>query len=107
MKTEFLGLEPASSTPVREKTTGEKLESIGFTFCKAATIILLAQRFALPVAAGFTAIFYVLAWVKGKKDSRCILRWPLLIAGFWGVVTLISLFAILFPQLWAHWFAGR
>jgi type IV secretory pathway VirB3-like protein len=99
MTNEFIGLEP-TSTP--QKTAGEKFESIGFTFCKAATIILITQRYALPVAAGLTAIFYVMAYVKGKHDTRCILRLPLLIAGFWGVVTAVSLYALLYPASWHH-----
>lgn len=77
------------STP--SKTKGEVYEGIAFTFCKAATIILIAQQFALPVAAGAAAVFYVLANLHGKKDTRCILKAPLLIAAFWGTVAIVSL----------------
>jgi hypothetical protein len=79
----------------RAKTKGEVYEGIAFTFCKAATIILLTQKFALPVAAGLAAVFYVLADLHGKKDTRCILKIPLLIAAFWGAVAVISLMGIL------------
>src|SRR5436309_14408387 len=85
------------SEPVPAKTKGEIYEGIAFTFCKAATIILLTQKFALPVAAGAAAVFYVLAMVYGKKDTRCVLRWPLLIACFWGAVCVVSLYLILRP----------
>jgi hypothetical protein len=82
-----------SETPGRpEKTRGEVYEGIAFTFCKAATLILLTQKFALPVAAGAAALFYVLAQIHGKKDTRCILKEPILIATFWGAVSLVSLF---------------
>ena len=80
------------------KTKGEIYEGIAFTFCKAATIILLTQKFALPVAAGAAAVFYVLADRYGKKDTRCILKVPLLIAAFWGVICLASLYATLRPM---------
>jgi hypothetical protein len=82
----------------RPKTRGEVYEGIAFTFCKAATIILLTNKFALPVAAGLAAVFYILAEVHGKSDTRCILRSPILIATFWGAVALVSLFAILRPM---------
>ena len=78
-----------------KKTRGEAYEGIAFNFCKAATIILIAQRFALPVAAGAAAVFYLLAHVHGKRDTRCVLRIPLLIAAFWGSISVISLWLIL------------
>ena len=81
-------------TPAK-KTRGEVYEGVAFNFCKAATIILIAQRFALPVAAGAAAVFYLLAHVHGKRDTRCVLRIPLLIAAFWGSISVISLWLIL------------
>lgn len=94
-----VGLEPVGG-PIAVRTVGEKYEGIAFTFCKVATVCLLAGRFALPAAAGLSAGFYLLAWFKGKRDTRCILKWPLLIAGFWIVIGAISLFAILAPGAW-------
>ena len=79
---------------MEEKTRGEAYEGIAFTFCKAATIILLTQKFALPVAAGACAVFYVLAWTHGKKDTRCVMRLPLLIAAFWGLIAAWSLYRL-------------
>ena len=83
----------------RPKTRGEIYESTAFTFCKAATLILLTQKFALPVAAGAAAVFYLLAALNGKHDTRCILRVPLLIAAFWSVVCFVSLYRLLAPSL--------
>jgi hypothetical protein len=93
--------ESLTSAPVAPaaRTQGEIYEGIAFTFCKAATIILLTQQFALPVAAGAAAIFYLLADRHGKKDTRCILKRPRLIAAFWGVIALASLFRIVYPML--------
>jgi len=77
------------------KTRGEVFEGIAFQFCKVATVSLLAGRFVLPVASGLCAAFYVMAFVKGKKDTRCVLKYPLLIAAFWGVISVGSLWLIL------------
>lgn len=78
--------------PHQEATThapinkGEHYEKVAFNFCKAATIILLTGRFALPVAAGAATVFYLLAHFNGKTNSRCILQKPWLIATFWGMI---------------------
>ena len=91
--------EPLTAVLAQPPMRGEVYERVAFTFCKAATLILLTQRFALPVASGAAAIFYVLADRHGKKDTRCVLRVPLLIAAFWGAVCLVSLYATL-HSLW-------
>lgn len=74
------------------RTKGETYEALAFTWCKAATIILITGQWALPVAALATAFIYVLAYVNGKKDTRCVLRFPLLIAAFWGVIGAVALY---------------
>jgi hypothetical protein len=89
--------DPPTPVLAQPPMKGDAYERLAFTFCKAATIILLTQRFALPVASGAAAVFYVLADRHGKKDTRCVLRVPLLIAAFWGAVCLVSLYATLRP----------
>jgi len=84
-------------TPV--KTRGAKFEGIAFSFCKAATILLIItvcglQRFALPIVAGATALFYLLAYVSGQSDTRCILKKAPLVATFWIAVALAALYYI-------------
>jgi hypothetical protein len=86
---------PVFRTPPRTK--GETYEGIAFTFCKAATLILLTQKFALPVAAGAAAVFYLLAYRYGARETRCIVRVPLLVSAFWGIVACLSLYLILRP----------
>ena len=81
------------------KTPGEVYEGLAFTFCKAAVIILFTQRFALAVAAGAAAVFYVLAYRHGQRTTRCVGRGPLAIAGFWSVVALISSYITLRPMM--------
>jgi hypothetical protein len=82
--------------PVRSR--GEIYEGLAFTFCKAAVIVLLTQRFALPVAAGAAAVFYLLAYRHGRRATRCVGQAPLAIAGFWSVVSAISLYITLRPM---------
>jgi len=91
-----IGLEPSQA---RSKTPAEKLESTAFTFCKIATVCAIAGRFALPIAALAAAVLYVAAFLKGKQDTRCILRWPLLIAGFWVFIAGLWLFVNLKPDM--------
>ncbi len=94
---EALNSELPATTP--QKTPGEVYEGIAFTFCKAATIILFTGPFALPIASGAAAAFYFLAHRAGKNDTRCILKRPLLIATFWGCISLVSL-AVITRPLW-------
>jgi hypothetical protein len=86
------------------KTAGEKLEGIAFTFCKAGTLVLITGRFALPIISGIAAVLFAAAYLKGKKDTRCVLKYPILLAVLWGVVSCIAWFAILRPELlpWNH-----
>lgn len=70
------------------KSKGEIYEGVAFQFCKVATVALIAGRFALPVAAIACAIFYILALFSGKRDTRCVLRYPALIAAFWILVAI-------------------
>lgn len=70
-------------------TTGQRYERLAFTFCKAATICLLCGRYALPVAGLAAAACYLAAWRQGVRESRCVLRYPLLIAAFWITVVAI------------------
>lgn len=81
----------------RPRTPGERYEALAFTFCKTATLVLLTQKFALPVSAGLAAMFYILAQVNGKQDTRCILKHPVLIAAFWGSIAVCSLILQLWP----------
>jgi hypothetical protein len=77
-----------------ELPAGQRYEKLAFTFCKAATVCLLCGRYALPVAASLAAVFYVAAWRRGVRETRCILRYPLLIAAFW--ITVVGI-----------WYAGQ
>lgn len=82
------------------KTTGDKWEGIAFTFCKAATIVLLVTllqgaRFLLPIIAGAACLLYLIAYFSGKKETRCIIGHPLFVATFWAIISGFSLWVIL------------
>jgi hypothetical protein len=63
-----MSIEAPLNTPAPAPlTAGERYEKLAFTFCRAATIILLTQKFALIVAAGATSGLYLAAYFKGKK----------------------------------------
>jgi hypothetical protein len=81
----------------RVKTRGEVFEGIAFQFCKIATVAIIAGRYVLPVAAGLCSVFYILTYVSGKKDTRCYLRMPLLIAGLYGLVAIASTWFMVHP----------
>lgn len=70
---------------------GERCEALAFTFCKCATLVLLTGVYALPIAAIGCSVFYVMAHFKGCKETRCVFRYPLLVAAFWAVVATISI----------------
>jgi hypothetical protein len=89
---------PVSTPSPATLTEGERYEKLAFTFCRAATIILLTQRYALIVAAGATTALYLTAYYKGKKDTRCVLKSPLVAAVFWGFISLIAIYRMVFLQ---------
>jgi len=78
-----------------QKPKGEVIEGIAFQFCKIATVALILQRWTLPVAAFAASLLYLWAHFSGKRDTRCILRYPLLIGVFWGAVGGITLWLML------------
>ena len=85
--------------PTNDKAA--RYEKLAFNFCKAATIILLTGKFALPVASGAAAVLFFLAHRNGARETRCILGKPLVVASFWAIVCVVSLFFILRP-VFAH-----
>lgn len=70
----------------------EKYERVAFTFCKMGTTGLLAWALSPPVFVLLVAVasiaFYGRALSLGLTRSRCILRKPTLIIGFWAIVAL-------------------
>ena len=71
-------------------TPAEKYERLAFTFCKMGTVGLLAWALTPPVFVLVVAVTAITLYGKavtfGLLRSRCFLRKPLLIIGFWVVV---------------------
>lgn len=64
----------------------ERLGRLAFAYCKIATVALICGHYALPVAGSLSAVFFLTAWIRGKRDTRCYLRSPLLAAAWWTVI---------------------
>lgn len=83
----------ASTVPV-PLTTAQKYERLAFTFCKMGTTGLIAWLLTPPIfvllVAAIAIVLYGRALSLGLTRSRCILRRPLLIMGFWTVIATID-----------------
>jgi hypothetical protein len=95
--------QPEKALTADQPTSGEKLEKVAFQFCKIATVALICGRFTLPIAATLASGLYLSAQLKGKHDTRCILRYPILISAFWGIIAVIAWVFILNPGVPEHW----
>ncbi|HEX5322842.1 MAG TPA: hypothetical protein VFW40_03590 [Capsulimonadaceae bacterium] len=73
----------------REKQ-GRDLEGYAFTFCKAALLVLIFERYSLLALSGLATLFYLLAAAKGVRKWHCWAK-PPWITLFWGVVFVIQL----------------
>ena len=84
------GLPTANEVERRPLTGAEKYEKLAFTFCKMGTTGLIAWVLTPPIfvllVAAIAVALYGKAVTLGLLRSRCILRKPLLIIGFWAVV---------------------
>lgn len=69
------------------KERGKKYEGWAFTFCKAAFLALIFQRYALLALSGLAAIFYAAASLNGikKEQIRCWAK-PPWVTIFWIVI---------------------
>jgi hypothetical protein len=64
---------------------GKELEGYAFTFCKAAFLALLLQRYTLLVCSLAASGLYVAAARHGVRDWRCFVKPPWVVAAF-GVI---------------------
>lgn len=92
------------STETPQPTSSEnKFGRLAFAYCKIATFSLLAGRFALPLAALLSALFFVVGYSQGKKETKCYLRYPLVAAGFWVLVLVGWITIQFFPDIAPAW----
>lgn len=73
-----------------EMTRAQKYEHVAFTFCKLGTTGLLCWLLTPPIFVLLVSVAIIGLYAKslalGLVRSRCFLRKPLLIIGFWTVV---------------------
>jgi len=92
-----------SEEDVKPEPTENKLGRLAFAYCKIATFSLLAGRYTLPLAAFLSAMFFLVSYSKGKKDTKCYLRYPLLAATFWIIVLVVWVLIQVFPDNVPPW----
>ena len=69
----------------RRLERGKELEGYAFTFCKAAFLALLLQRYTLVVCASAAFILYIAAAQHGVREWRCFVKPPWVVVAF-GVI---------------------
>jgi len=77
---------------------GQKFEGWAFTFCKAAFLVLIFQRFSLLALSGLATLFYLLAAWKGVTHWRCWAK-PPWVTLFWAAIFGWQVWATIHPLL--------
>jgi hypothetical protein len=77
----------------------EKYERLAFTFCRMGTVGLIAWLVTPAVFVLIVAVVAIALYAKsitlGVSWSKCFLRRPTLIIGFWAVVAVLDLYWLL------------
>lgn len=71
----------------RDLERGTEIEGYAFTFCKAAFLALLLQRYTLITTSTVAATLYVAAARKGVREWRCFVKPPWVVI-FFGIVAI-------------------
>ena len=87
--------------PVAEMSRAQKYERLAFTFCKLGTTGLICWTLTPPLFVLLVALVAIVLYGKalalGLRRSKCFLRRPMLIMGFWAAVAAAdSVWLILF-----------
>lgn len=93
--TTVAGHVPADARATRPPLTqAEKWEKAAFTFCKLGTAGLIAWALTPPIFVLVVSIvaigLYARSITLGVSWSKCLLRKPSLIIGFWAVVAAVD-----------------
>jgi len=76
---------------------GRELEGYAFTFCKAAFLALLFQRYTLLTTSAAAATLYVAAARKGVRDWRCFVKPPWVVV-FFAIVAVAEVARLTRPK---------
>ncbi len=74
--------DPQVTAATPRQIRGEELEGYAFTFCKAAFLALIFQKFTPIATSGIAVILYVIAAIYGVREWRCFVKPP------WVVIAL-------------------
>ena len=75
---------------------GKVYEGYAFTFCKAAFLVLIFQRYSLLALSGLATLFYLLASWRGVKRWRCWAK-PPYVTLFWAAIFAWNLWLLRHP----------
>ena len=72
----------------------EKYENLAFTFCRMGTVGLIAWVLSPAVFVLIVSVIAIALYARsislGVSWTKCFLRRPTLIVGFWGVVAVVD-----------------
>ena len=88
-------------TPYERQRKGEQFEGWAFTFCKAAFLVLLFQRYSLLILSGLSAAFYLLASTHGITKWKCWAK-PPWVTVFWAAIFFSQVYQIAFGPAWVQ-----
>ncbi len=74
--------DPASSAMTPREMRGQDLEGYAFTFCKAAFLAFIFQKFTPIATSGIAVLLYLVAALYGVREWRCFVKPP------WVVIAL-------------------
>jgi hypothetical protein len=81
---------------------GRVYEGYAFTFCKAALLALIFQRYTLLAVSGLSTLFYILASLKGIKEFHCWAK-PPWVTIFWGMIFIEQCVTMFYPHPARYW----
>lgn len=72
----------------------EKYENLAFTFCRMGTVGLIAWVVSPPIFVLVVSVIAIALYVRsmslGVSWTKCFLRRPTLIIGFWSAVAIVD-----------------
>ena len=76
-----MAADPSAQALTPRQARGAELEGYAFTFCKAAFLALIFQKFTPIATSGIAVILYIVAAMYGVREWRCFVKPPWVVAG--------------------------
>jgi hypothetical protein len=77
--------EPTATALTPREARGADLEGYAFTFCKAALLAFIFQKYTPIATSGIAVILYIVAAIYGVREWRCFVKPP------WVVIALAAM----------------